>query len=639
MTEIPILIPRPRVLSPNDKRIATVGARESLSLPPVVPTRGVTVAPSTYGAHFPNWETNLNDSMQAEIRATKPLGGLFMDNFTVDAIVLFVRICAEMGIEPTLIIRIYFPPQGGIGAGAVGAYISKAIERFRALLQRPEIRALAEKGKLWSKLLNETQIGTEGFPEGRAGFLPAQDVWMRTRNALVQEFGSLVKHGSIAMTPGHADTYFLGDTQNADYVFHGKEGANPDVLNHVLQKIANPSYVIPTAIQTKIAQARASRVLNPMFEAADGFFFHVYAQNEQQTKGDLSTWYARRFLVFQFWLANFDKPHFIPEFDVGYDQPEKYGELYVWAHTNIIDPNGKVKLVNRWWTWREGEGDPAWRKHGSRKPGGELQPHMNAIAQYRASAPAPDPTPTPTPTPNPTLPPRVLDPRLPQLGVTIRDAQIEAGKPYFRITKVAWENEQESGGTHHIFADVLDEAGKRIMGQVLTVTNGGAADITINKVPPDWGVDFPMYSAGNAYNLKAKGLPSDEIRGMGMGDIERRDWKIHVNYRVTFQRVVAPSVPVPTPSSQSVVKAAGDAAQVLSLNPNAAIQKKIYERGFVPTSPEYPVSITWAGQPNVPFVFQRAEHLGTGAVRYFGCKVGAWNVVYVTDGIIPLSTI
>ena len=59
------------------------------------------------------------------------------------------------------------------------------------------------------------------------------------------------------------------------------------------------------------------------------------------------------------------------------------------------------------------------------------------------------------------------DERLDWLGVTLELAN--AAGPRWRLIKARWMNEKESGGKHHIYVDVLDEHGDRIIGQAVTV--------------------------------------------------------------------------------------------------------------------------------------------------------------------------
>lgn len=153
------------------------------------------------------------------------------------------------------------------------------------------------------------------------------------------------------------------------------------------------------------------------------------------------------------------------------------------------------------------------------------------------------PTPRPIP-PQPTPEPRAVaasiawDSRLDQLGVRVQPANVAPGQPYWRLVEARWADEQQSGGRHHIYVDVLDESGKRIIGQPIKVSwgEGAITGVTEDKPATEYSYNFQMYAAGNAYNVSVEGLPSDTVIGMGLGDIERRAWKIHTSFYLTFQR-------------------------------------------------------------------------------------------------------
>ena len=76
-------------------------------------------------------------------------------------------------------------------------------------------------------------------------------------------------------------------------------------------------------------------------------------------------------------------------------------------------------------------------------------------------------------------------------------------------------------------------------------------------------------------------------------------------------------------SAEEVVLFAGDTRQVIQFNPDAAIQKRIFADGFVPTSPEFTERVGGA-----TYVGQRAERLDTGQVRVYFVRSGQWNSVY-----------
>jgi CRP-like cAMP-binding protein len=134
--------------------------------------------------------------------------------------------------------------------------------------------------------------------------------------------------------------------------------------------------------------------------------------------------------------------------------------------------------------------------------------------------------------------PKAWDPRLDQLGITVDEAQVAPGQPYWRLIEGRWADEGESSGKHHIFVDVLDENGKRVVGQTVTVFwgDGNMSAGVEDKPAPEFGYNFQMYAAGYAYSTKVEGLPSDVVKGAGMGSIEARFKGIHTSYYFVFQR-------------------------------------------------------------------------------------------------------
>lgn len=158
------------------------------------------------------------------------------------------------------------------------------------------------------------------------------------------------------------------------------------------------------------------------------------------------------------------------------------------------------------------------------------------IQEVLPAAPPPEPEPEVVAA---AAPSRSWDPRLDRLGVHIEEAQVAPGQQYWRLVEAKWGDEQESGGKHHIYVEVMDENGERIVGQPVTVFWGdGVATIpTEDKAPPDYAFNYMMYAAGNAYNVKVEGLPSDVLRGAGMGDIERPKYGIHTTFYLTYQRI------------------------------------------------------------------------------------------------------
>ena len=174
-------------------------------------------------------------------------------------------------------------------------------------------------------------------------------------------------------------------------------------------------------------------------------------------------------------------------------------------------------------------------------PAFALKPGESAKATPVPSAAAPQPTATPVPPPAASsAPPRNLDARLGALGVTIQDANVAPGQPYWRVIEVLWHNEEEAEGRHAILLDVLDENGGRIVGQPVKYSwSGGSAIQNVEDKPfPEYGSNFPMYAAGQSYNVSVEGLPSDVVHGLGLGTPEKRAWTIHTEFLIKFQKAI-----------------------------------------------------------------------------------------------------
>jgi CRP-like cAMP-binding protein len=137
---------------------------------------------------------------------------------------------------------------------------------------------------------------------------------------------------------------------------------------------------------------------------------------------------------------------------------------------------------------------------------------------------------------------RAWDGRLDALGVTVQGSGAGSGQPYWRLVEAGWENEEEAGGRHHIYVEVLDEAGQRIVGQPVNIFWGGGGVVlpTEDKPAPEFSLNYPMFKAGHSYNIKIEGLPSDAVMNVGLGTPELPFHTIHTNFKLTFQKSVAP---------------------------------------------------------------------------------------------------
>ncbi len=166
-----------------------------------------------------------------------------------------------------------------------------------------------------------------------------------------------------------------------------------------------------------------------------------------------------------------------------------------------------------------------------------IPPTATPKSQRVASA-APEVVATPTPAERP-QPPRDLDPRLSSLNVAIQPVGVRPGQSYWRLVAVRWENEQQAGGGHSIFVDVLDESASKIVGQPIEIrwVGGGLTVFTEQKPLNEYAANFPMYNTLGSYSVSIAGLPSDLIVGLGLGTAEQPGFKVHTNFFLTFQRV------------------------------------------------------------------------------------------------------
>lgn len=219
--------------------------------------------------------------------------------------------------------------------------------------------------------------------------------------------------------------------------------------------------------------------------------------------------------------------------------------------------------------WQHFEGQPWGFEH---KPG--VHEDFRAAVAERYPAPSdapfnPDNTgastppqlPTPPATGHPVTPatsqPAVWDPRLDALGVEHKPQTPAPGVTAYRLIEARWFDVAEAQGRRNVFVDVLDEGGARLPVPVHFWWGDGGPDesdtkgIDLNKRDPwaDYGIDFPLSSAGRAYGVAVadNGKPSDAVLGMGLGTVEERHTPHHTAYKLVFQRVTAPAAQNPAP--------------------------------------------------------------------------------------------
>ena len=167
------------------------------------------------------------------------------------------------------------------------------------------------------------------------------------------------------------------------------------------------------------------------------------------------------------------------------------------------------------------------------------------LSQARVANATPSPSPwvyfpyvtkdlPPTPTPTPITREWLIPEDLP--CVDLEEAEVSPGQTYFRLVRAEWLNEQQSQGRHHIYVEVLDEAGSRLVGAVVRISWADGEDNI--PVLHDKVVEFGMSGDGTlcSYSAQVTGLPSDRVVGMGLGTPEHPDLSIHTCFNLTFQR-------------------------------------------------------------------------------------------------------
>lgn len=169
-------------------------------------------------------------------------------------------------------------------------------------------------------------------------------------------------------------------------------------------------------------------------------------------------------------------------------------------------------------------------------------PSVMTLQASRTTIPAtraPTRTATLTSTRTP-LPPLEWDTRLDALDIKLIPATVQVGQLYWRLTKAEFWDEKERQGKHHIFINVLDERGVRIIGQKVIVEwpDEKLVLVTEDKPAPEYSANYPLdinhyppWGTLGAFTASVDGLPSEKVAGMGLPSRN-----IFVVYLLTFQR-------------------------------------------------------------------------------------------------------
>jgi hypothetical protein len=136
----------------------------------------------------------------------------------------------------------------------------------------------------------------------------------------------------------------------------------------------------------------------------------------------------------------------------------------------------------------------------------------------------------------------------------------------------------ENGGQHHVFCDVLDGEGKRIMGANLIATKGDLAPflVKIDKPPHEAGTNFPLFKHDTAtvavHRPDAAPLPSDRVINLHTRhpDEEPGTTLYHHSFYVVFQETAGVLVQVTT--LEETLRSEGEPL-VMPLNPEAPLYR------------------------------------------------------------------
>ncbi len=129
------------------------------------------------------------------------------------------------------------------------------------------------------------------------------------------------------------------------------------------------------------------------------------------------------------------------------------------------------------------------------------------------------------------------------------------GQNYWRVVGIHHLTGAENRGNHHVYADVLDENGRRINGSRLVLMQGGSNPLyaVIDKPANEAGTNFPMWSNTKGA-LAVEGAPSESV------GVLRSDWADedsgntwgHHSFYVVFQRTAGGSVTAPAPAPSPI---------------------------------------------------------------------------------------
>lgn len=124
-------------------------------------------------------------------------------------------------------------------------------------------------------------------------------------------------------------------------------------------------------------------------------------------------------------------------------------------------------------------------------------------------------------------------------GVTMDE--LSGGLGWY-VTKIDWLDEKESQGRHHIYYDILDESGKRLVDVHIRVvwSTGATTVVSELKAGEPYAANFAMSPSRNDYTTWIiSDLPSEKVKGLGMGADTPSGFNpgAHTSTFIIFQRL------------------------------------------------------------------------------------------------------
>jgi hypothetical protein len=191
---------------------------------------------------------------------------------------------------------------------------------------------------------------------------------------------------------------------------------------------------------------------------------------------------------------------------------------------------------------------------------------------------------------------------------------------YWRVIGVHHLTGGENIGNHHIYCDVLDEAGKRINGARLVMFQPNANPVfaVVDKPAHEPGTNFPLFKADRASVAvlwpDGQPLPSEQTLGLSSvhPDEEVGNTLFHHSYYVVFQRTA-----IPTDAKDKAEHGGGGSPLslaetirlvgqplIIPLNPDAMFYKFAKDKGLGERL-TYEYDVEYAGKPYRAQIFEK----------------------------------